>query len=219
MSPVQRFHELPDSMRATLYLVAASFFFTVMSLTIKLLGERLHITQILLIRQTTLIIIVMPAIVRNFPTILKTDNLPLQLTRVCFALVAMLCGFSAVIHLPLADATAIAFAKSFFVTIFAVWILNEAVGIYRWSAVAIGFLGVLVMVQPGTGNFSIWGLAAIIGAAAAGRQTTPTTRHGTLAVRVPVRVSPSPQTCAHSRSARKPTARSSAPRRQMGSSA
>ncbi len=168
MSPVQRFHQLPDSLRAVLYLVAASFFFSVMSLFIKLLGERLHITQILLVRQVGLIVMVMPALVKNFPGILKTDNLPLQLARVGCALVAMLCGFSAVIHLPLADATAIFFAKSFFVTIFAVWVLHEVVGVYRWSAVAIGFLGVLVMLQPGTDNYSIWGLAAVVGAAGAG---------------------------------------------------
>jgi drug/metabolite transporter (DMT)-like permease len=91
----------------------------------------------------------------------------LQLTRVCFALVAMLCGFTAIIHMPLADATAIFFAKSFFVTIFAVVFLAETVGVYRWGAVLTGFVGVLIMLQPGTDNFSIYGLASLIGAAGA----------------------------------------------------
>ncbi len=83
------------------------------------------------------------------------------------ALVAMLCGFTAVIHMPLADATAIFFAKSFFVTIFAVFILAETVGVYRWGAVLIGFVGVLIMLQPGTDNFSIYGLYSLVGAAGA----------------------------------------------------
>ncbi len=171
MSPVQRFHRLPDNLKATAYLVVASLFFSVMSLMIKLLGERLHITQILVIRQFGLMIVVMPAIVRNFPGIFYTHHLSLQLARVFFAMIAMVFGFSAVIHLPLADATAIFFAKSFFVTMFAVWFLGEVVGLYRWSAVAIGFLGVLVMLQPGGDNFSIWGLASVTGAAGAGMVT------------------------------------------------
>ena len=70
--------------------------------------------------------------------------------------------------MPLAEATALGFAKSFFVTIFAVIVLKETVGVYRWSAVAIGFIGVLIMLRPGTESFSVYGLMAVIGAASAG---------------------------------------------------
>jgi len=146
----------------------ASIVFSLMALLIKLLGQRLHITQILLVRQFGMVILVAPTILRNFPGSLRTRRPGLQLVRVVFALVAMLCGFTAIIHMPLADATAISFAKSFFVTIFAVLFLAETVGIYRWSAVLIGFFGVLIMLQPGTDNFSIYGLASLAGAAAAG---------------------------------------------------
>ena len=138
-----------------------------MALMIKLLGQRLHITQILLVRQIGMVIMVAPAILRNFPESLRTARPGLQLIRVFCALVAMLFGFTAVIHMPLADATAIFFAKSFFVTVFAVFFLSETVGVYRWSAVLIGFVGVMVMLQPGTDNFSIYGLASLAGAAGA----------------------------------------------------
>ncbi len=145
----------------------ASFVFSLMALLIKLLGQRLHITQILLVRQFGMVLMVAPAILRNFPGSLRTARPGLQLIRVFFALVAMLCGFSAVIHMPLADATAIFFAKSFFVTVFAVLFLAETVGVYRWSAVLIGFVGVMIMLQPGTDNFSLYGLASLAGAAGA----------------------------------------------------
>ena len=138
-----------------------------MALMIKLLGQRLHITQILLVRQIGMVIMVAPAILRNFPGSLRTARPGLQLIRVFCALVAMLFGFTAVIHMPLADATAIFFAKSFFVTVFAVFFLAEIVGVYRWSAVLIGFVGVMIMLQPGTDNFSIYGLASLVGAAGA----------------------------------------------------
>ncbi len=161
------FHRLPDNLKGIAYLMLASLVFSLMALMIKLLGQRLHLTQILLVRQIGMVVMVAPAILRNFPGSLRSARPGLQLLRVSCALVAMLCGFTAVIHMPLADATAIFFAKSFFVTILAVLFLAETVGVYRWSAVLIGFAGVLIMLQPGTDNFSIYGLASLTGAAGA----------------------------------------------------
>jgi drug/metabolite transporter (DMT)-like permease len=157
----------PDNLKGIAFLMLASVLFSLMALLIKLLGQQLHITQILLVRQIGMTIMVAPAILRNFPGSLRSERPGLQLIRVFCALIAMLCGFTAVIHMPLADATAIFFAKSFFVTIFAVFFLAEFVGIYRWSAVLIGFVGVVIMLQPGTDNFSIYGLASLAGAAGA----------------------------------------------------
>jgi drug/metabolite transporter (DMT)-like permease len=165
---LHRFHQLPDNLKGAAYLMMAAFGFSLMSLLIKLLGMHLHVTQILLVRQIGMIIIVAPAVFSAFPGVLKTNRLDLQVTRIFFALIAMLGGFSAIIHMPLADATAIFFAKSFFVTIFAVLILKETVGVYRWSAVIVGFLGVLLMLRPGSENFSVYGLAGVVGAAGAG---------------------------------------------------
>ena len=145
----------------------ASVGFSTMALLIKLLGQHLHVTQILLLRQLGMLILVSPAILRNFPGSLRTSRPGLHLTRIACALVAMLFGFTAVIHLPLADATALFFAKSFFLTIFAMLILGEHVGPYRWGAVVVGFGGVVVMLQPGTENFSIYSLASLAGAAGA----------------------------------------------------
>ena len=164
---MNRFHRLPDNLKGIAFLMLASIVFSVMALLIKLLGQHLHITQILLVRQIGMAIMVSPAILRQFPGSLRSNRPRLQLIRIICALVAMLFGFTAVIHLPLADATAIFFAKSFFVTVFAVLFLAETVGIYRWSAVLVGFVGVLIMLQPGTDNFSIYGLASLIGAAGA----------------------------------------------------
>ena len=162
------FHRLPDSLKGIAFLVLASIAFSLMALLIKMLGQRLHVTQILLLRQLGMTLMVSPAILRNFPGSLRSTRPGLQILRMLFALIAMLGGFTAVIHLPLADATAIFFAKSFFVTIFAMLFLGEFVGAYRWSAVVIGFVGVLIMLQPGSGNFSIYGLASLAGAAGAG---------------------------------------------------
>ena len=149
-------------------LMLAAVGFAVMTALIKLLGTRLHVTQILFVRQFGMTLIVLPTLLRNFPNSVKTKRPELHLLRVGFALIAMLLGFTAIIHMPLADATALGFSKSLFVTIFAIIILREVVGIRRWSATLIGFSGVIIMLQPGTQGFNIYGLYAVIGAAAAG---------------------------------------------------
>lgn len=161
------FSKLPDNLKGVLFLMMASILFSLMALLIKLLGQHLQVTQILFIRQLGMLLMVLPAIMRHFPGSLRANRPGLQLLRMMFAVIAMLGGFSAVIHLPLADATALFFAKSFFMTIFAVWFLSEVVGVYRWSAVATGFVGVTIMLQPGTAEFSIYSIASLVGAAGA----------------------------------------------------
>ena len=146
----------------------AALGFAAMVAVIKLLGQRLPVTQILFIRQLGMLIMLIPVLFKHFPTVLYTKRLDLQLLRIGLALIAMLGGFTAVVNMPLADATALGFAKSFFITIFAVLVLKESVGVYRWSAVAIGFLGVVLMLRPATDGFSIYGVYAVLGAASAG---------------------------------------------------
>jgi drug/metabolite transporter (DMT)-like permease len=159
---------LPSNLKGAAMLMIAAALLTVMTVFIKLLGSDLHIMQILFVRQVFMSAIVLPQILRGFPGSLSTSTPGLQLIRIACALVAMTCGFTAVIHLPLADATALGFAKSFFITIFAIFILAETVGPRRWLAVAAGFAGVAMMMQPGTESFSFYGLMALVGAAGAG---------------------------------------------------
>lgn len=162
------FNKLPDNTKGALILLIAAAGFSLMAMLIKLAGQRLHVTQIIVIRQLVMTIILLPTITRNYPQALKTKRLGLHLTRIAVALVAMLAGFTAVIHMPIADATAIGFAKSFFVTIFAIIILRETVGIRRWMATILGFAGVLIMLQPGSDSFTIYGVYAAVAAVAAG---------------------------------------------------
>ncbi|MFK7856615.1 MAG: DMT family transporter [Granulosicoccus sp.] len=165
---MDRFDKQSDNVKGALILMVAAFGFALMVALIKVAGEHLPVSQILLVRQVGMTIMLMPVLIKTFPGSLKTTQPRLQIARIVLALIAMLCGFTAIINMQLADATAIAFAKSFFVTIFAVLILKETVGLYRWSAVFVGFIGVLIMVRPGTEGFSIYGLMAIVGAASAG---------------------------------------------------
>lgn len=163
-----RFFLLSDNMKGIATIMVAAIGFSTMVALIKLAGENLHVTQILFVRQIIMVAIVMPGLIAHFPQSLKTSRLDLQIYRIIGALIAMLFGFYAIIHMPLAEATSIGFAKSFFVTIAAIWFLKEKVGPRRWMAVLVGFGGVMLMLQPGTDDFNIIGLYALIGSAAAG---------------------------------------------------
>ena len=81
----------------------------------------------------------------------------------------MVCYFLAIAYLPLAEVTALAFSKPLFATIGAALVLHEIVRARRWSAVAIGFLGVLIVLQPGAQAISPYAalvlLSAVLGAA------------------------------------------------------
>ena len=163
-----RFDDLPDNVKGSLILMVAAFGFALMVALIKLAGARLPVSQILFVRQVGMMIILAPVLLAHFPETMRTKRLGLQLARIALAVVAMSCGFTAIVNMPLAEATALGFAKSFFVTIFAVIVLKETVGPYRWGAVAVGFAGVLIMLRPGTEGFSVYGVLAVSGAAAAG---------------------------------------------------
>ena len=163
----QRFDRLTDNTKGAGIMICASALFTLMVSLVKLLGSELSIFQILFIRQVVMMLIIAPQFVHGFPGVLETNRVGLQFLRILLALFAMTFGFTAVIHIPLAEATAIGFSKSFFITIFAVIILGEMVGIRRWSAVGLGFVGVMIMLQPGPEGISFFGLMALIGAACA----------------------------------------------------
>lgn len=165
---VEKFHLLPDNVKGGVVLMVAACGFSLMTLLIKLAGQNLHVTQILLTRQAIMAAIVSPTIFSNFPGVLRTSRPGLQALRVLLAMIAMLLGFSAVIHMPLADVTAIGFAKSFFITIFAIIILKEEIGARRWGAVIVGFIGVLIILRPGTEAFTYYGIYALISAACVG---------------------------------------------------
>ncbi|MFC3068764.1 DMT family transporter [Phenylobacterium soli] len=104
-------------------------------------------------------------------TVIKTRRPLGHLTRATVGLASMVCGFSAVQHLPLTDSVAFQFASPLFMTAFSAVILSEHVGRHRWAAVLVGFLGVLIMVRPQPGHMNVVGvslaLASAVGAAGA----------------------------------------------------
>ena len=96
---------------------------------------------------------------------LRTRRVGAHVARMGLGMTAMALNFLAMILLPLAEATAIGFSVPIFSTVLAALLLAEPTGRWRWGAVAAGFLGVLIIVQPGSGEVPVTGAAvALIGA-------------------------------------------------------
>lgn len=72
-----------------------------------------------------------------------------HITRSALGLCVMFCTFAALSMLPLAEATVISFTAPLFATIFSALVLGEKVLWHRWTAIAVGFLGVLIAIRPG----------------------------------------------------------------------
>jgi drug/metabolite transporter (DMT)-like permease len=99
------------------------------------------------------------------PEVLRTQRLGGHLTRAVVGLSGMTFGFLAVARLPLTQATALAFSAPLFMTALSALILKERVGRHRWGAVAVGFVGVLIMVRPDPANMELLGtVIALVGA-------------------------------------------------------
>lgn len=105
-------------------------------------------------------------------------NRPLaHVWRSSLGLLSMGLTFQALILLPLADTTAINFTAPIFATILSFLILREDVRIHRWAAVAIGFIGVLIIVRPGEASLSTLGVIVALVAAIGQAGVTTTLRH------------------------------------------
>ena len=86
----------------------------------------------------------------------------LHFLRCFFGLIALLSIFTALRNLPLATVVSISFAAPIFTTIFSIFFLSEKVGIYRWLAVLIGFLGIIIIAEPGLKDLNIYYIYPII---------------------------------------------------------
>ncbi|RJF88524.1 DMT family transporter [Oleomonas cavernae] len=144
-----RFARLPGSLRGISWMIASVFFYTVMGVAVKFAGHRLDPMQIGFARALFGLLAMLPFAYAAGWAALKTSRPMLQFFRGFTGSTAMLIGFWSIVHLPLAEVTAVSFANPLFLLVLAVLFLGEKVRARRWSATAVGFIGVLIMVRPG----------------------------------------------------------------------
>ncbi len=141
-------------------------FFSINDVAIKFLSGGYALHQVVLIRSVIglLIIVAVIAPLTTGCAIARTRKLKMHMLRGLCVVFANMTFFLGLAAMPLADAVAIFFISPLVITLFSVLFLGEVVGPRRWAAIAVGFLGVLIMMRPGTAAFQ---LASVLPLAAA----------------------------------------------------
>lgn len=156
------------NMQGALLMMAAMTAFTVNDAFLKLLGTELPFFQVIFVR-SAFVVAIMAVIATNRgmirPRLTPRDRWLVVLRSAAEAVAAYM-FISALFHMPIANVSAILQALPLTVTLAAAVFLNEPVGWRRFLAIGIGFVGVLLIVRPGTEGFNIYSLYAL-GAVAA----------------------------------------------------
>jgi drug/metabolite transporter (DMT)-like permease len=154
-------------LRGILFKIASTFVFVIMSTGVKLVSADYPVAQVVFFRSlfALVVLIFWLALRGEFPRALSTRRPFGHLTRSLIGSSGMFFSFLSLALLPIADATAFSFAAPLMTVALASIFLGESVRVYRWSAVAIGLVGVLVMLSEHLDVGGAAGNAAGVGAA------------------------------------------------------
>lgn len=157
-----------NNLLGALCAMGAALCFSINDMAIKFLSADYALHQVVMIRAMLALALTLAIAVplSGGLACLRTGRIGMHLLRGCCVVVANMCLFLAFAAMPLADATAIFFISPLMITAASVVFLGETVGPRRWIAVALGMLGVIVMMRPGSDAFQLAALFPVVAAAA-----------------------------------------------------
>jgi drug/metabolite transporter (DMT)-like permease len=144
--------------RAVGFIVLATVLFVTMNTGVKYLSRDLPTVQLIWARTLVHLVLVVALFAPRFGgwRLLATSNPGIQLGRSLLLLASTSLFFSALGHVPLADATTVSFTSPFIVAALAGPLLGEHVGLGHWAAIALGFAGALIVIRPTGGGASAY---------------------------------------------------------------
>ncbi len=170
MVPFPALRTPSDAARGIIWKVSSALVFTLMLTLVKLTAERIPVGELLFARNFFGIIpvVIVVAWTGHLHDALKTKNIGGHVKRSLFGMISMGLWFAALQRLSFPEATAIVYAAPLMMVVLAATVLGETVRIYRWSAVGVGFIGVVIIVLPQIeSGFDVMEDAAALGAALA----------------------------------------------------
>jgi drug/metabolite transporter (DMT)-like permease len=160
-----------ELLQAIIWMLGSGLFFSYLNAQIRYLTTDIHPFEIAFFRNLFGLAFMLPWLFRSGMAGLRTGRLKLYFWRTAVGLSSMLMSFSALALLPLSLAVALGFTAPLFTTLGAALFLGERVRFRRWSATLLGFIGVVIIVRPGSAPLDI-GMLLMIGSAAANAATT-----------------------------------------------
>ena len=153
--------------RGILWMIVATMMFVNVDAIAKHLAVTYPVVEVVWARYFFHLLFLLNFLGRRIPTVLRTRRLALQLGRSALLGTATFLMTSGLRFIPLADAITLLFLVPLMVTVLSGRFLGERVGLRRWISVAVGFLGALVIIRPGTGMMQMAALFPIGAAVAA----------------------------------------------------
>src|SRR5215469_17131700 len=138
-----------------------------MNVLIRVAAQSMHPFEVAFFRCLFGLVLVLPWILRSGAGLFRGRNAGFYVLRAAVGLLSMVTWFYGITVVPLATAMAVNFTAPLFATIAAVFVLHEDVRLRRWSAVVIGFVGVLVIMRPGGERLDANLLILLVSAASA----------------------------------------------------
>ena len=157
------FLALPPIVQAALLMTGGAACVAVQNGMIRIVSADIHTFEIVFFRNLFGLLALLPAMGGAGLAVLRTARPGRMLTMSTAHLAGMICYFMAIAYLPLADVIALGFSKPLFVTLGAALVLGEIVRARRWSAVIVGFLGVMIVLRPGAQAISPYALLILGG--------------------------------------------------------
>ena len=161
---IARFTSLSPALQATLMMLLAMLLFTVMGVCIRLSSTYMPVLEVVFFRNALALLILAPILIRRGAASIRMNRPKLFIGRAFVNFIGMLSGFTAVTLIPLADMTALTFTSPIFVTIGAALFLGEVIRMRRMAAIAVGFLGALIILRPGFVEISTGAMLALVSA-------------------------------------------------------
>lgn len=165
MSVFPRYTQVSNTPLGIGYMLMAVSLFGIMDALVKWLGASYPTVQIMFFRSFCAFPPILLMVLRapgSFE-VLRPSSVSGLMIRSVFGCISMALFFYAYQFLSLADVTAISFAAPIFIACMSVWLLQERVGLHRWSAIIVGFIGMLVILRPGEGMLQS-GALIVVGA-------------------------------------------------------
>jgi drug/metabolite transporter (DMT)-like permease len=155
-----------DNMRGALWMVGSAVVFSSVSVLIKMLGQDVPAAEMVFFRCLFGLVVIIPFVARDGLNAFRTARPGLHIARVVCASIGMNCGFYAMTHLELATAVALGYTRPLFMIMLAVMLLGEVVRWRRGLATVVGFIGVLIILQPTEVPIGLPAVAALVSALA-----------------------------------------------------
>lgn len=158
---------LSPNLKGALYMTLSMAAFTLNDACVKLVAETVPLFQIVALRglSTTILLAVTVHLTVGLRFSMPRRDRPLVAWRTVAEVGAMVAFLLALTNMAIANATAILSALPLMVTLAAAVLFRDPVGWRRWAAIGVGFVGVMMIVQPGTDGFNEWSLLALLSVA------------------------------------------------------